>query len=506
MLAVWITFVLFSWNVFTSVGSVARNPSTVILFAVNGFRWNYMSKDDTPNMDLIAKKGVKAPYVENVFPTVSMSNLYTIVTGLYPESHGIIADEMFDPDFNAVFHNSNNESRWWAGGEPIWVTNQKKGYKSGVSFWPGYDVEIRGYLPTFSTSETKYSKPFVYPYANRMPAKEQIEMAIKWLTADDPPTFIALYFMEPYLTGQRFGPGAPEVKEAIRNFDKNVTGYLLERLRQVGRLDDVNLILSSDHGMMAYNTSNFVDFDDIVNASTYKVWSGNAAFLTIEPQPGNDWYVYKNLKAAQNKTLLFEVYKKEDVPDSLHFKDNRRIGSIIVIMKEGWFIRSTNLPSGPQPEGVIKGGHGYRNSIKDMFPFFIARGPAFNEDMLSPPFELTDIYPLVCEILGIEASSHNGSLSRVKKLLREQPLQVPTTDSSPKGEKKPFPKNKNKNQRRGNDMVKIAGLTILGFSASVSLVASLLLSIRWCNRRKRPQKSLVKNEERQELHLTEEAS
>lgn len=254
--------------------------------------------------------------------------------------------------------------------------------------------------------------------------------------------------------------------------------------------------------MIAYNTSNFVDFDDIVNASTYKVWSGNAAFFTIESQPGNDWYVYKNLKDAQNKTLLFEVYKKEDVPDGLHFKDNRRIGSIIVIMKEGWFIRSTNLPPGPQPEGVIKGGHGYRNSIKDMFPFFIARGPAFKEDMLSPPFELTDIYPLVCEILGIEASSHNGSLSRVKKLLREQSLLVPTTDSSPKGEKKPLPTNKNKNQQIGNDIVKIAGLTILGFAASVSLVASLLLSIRWCNRRKRRQKSLVENESKRDKNCS----
>lgn len=502
-----ITFALFSLNalIFGFVGSVARDPSTVILLALEGFRRDYMSEADTPNMDFIAETGVKAPYVENVFPTVAMPNLYTIVTGLYPESHGIIADKMFDPVLKAKFDSSNNESEWWNDGEPIWVTNQKQGFKSGVCFWPGYDAVIRGYIPTFSSSETKYGKPFVYPYANIMPAKEQIDMAIKWLSADDPPTFIALYFMETDLTGRLYGPGTPEVKAAIRNFDANVTGYLSDELRKIDLFDKVNIIFTSDHGMIPYNTSNFVDFDAIVNASTYEIWSGNAAFATIEPHPGEESYVYENLKDAQRKTLLFEVYKKEDVPESLHFKHNRRIGSIVIIMKEGWYIRSSKIPLAPQPEGVIRGGYGYNNSIENMFPFFIARGPAFQKNMLSPPFELTDIYPLICEILGIEPSSHNGSLARVNGLLRERSLRIPTTNSPPRSEKASPPEKKITKQRNGNNIVKIAGFTILGFAAVVFLVASPLLTIRWCNRRKRPQKSLVENEEIQALQ-TEEAT
>lgn len=502
-----LTFALLSLNafVFALVSSASKNNSTVILIALDGFRWDYMSKADTPYMDFIAETGVKAPYVKNVFPTVTMPNLYTIVTGLYPESHGLIANEMFDPEFKAIFNSSNNEPRWWNGGEPVWVTNQKQGYKSGVCFWPGYDVRIRGYFPSLSSNGTKYSKPFVYPHENTMPAKEQIDLAIKWLTADDPATFVALYFLDADIAGHGFGPDSSEVKDAIQKFDVNVIGYLLEQLRQVALLQEVNIIVTSDHGILPYNTSNFVNVDNFVNASTYEAWSWNKAFFTIQPHPEQDSYVYENLKKAQRSTQLFEVYKKEDVPENLHFKHNGRIASIVGLMKEGWYVRSSKIPEVPQPDAVIRGEYGYSNSIKDMYPFFIARGPAFKENLLSETFELTDIYPLMCDILGIEPASHNGSLSRVKRLLKEPTPSPPTTGSSPLGKTESPSENNNGKQRKGNKIVKIAGFAILGFAAFVCSVASILLTVRWFKRRNRPRKTLVENEEVQGLQ-TEEAT
>ena len=179
-----LTFAALSLHVFVFllVSSTPRKESTVILLALDGFGWDYMSKADTPNMDFIVNTWVKAPFLKHVFPTVTTPNVCTVVTGLYPESHGLIANEMFDPVFRAIFDSSNNESRWW----DAWVTNQKQGFKSGACYWHGYDVEIRGYFPSFNCNETKYSKPFVYPYEYRMPVKERIDKVIEWLTADDP--------------------------------------------------------------------------------------------------------------------------------------------------------------------------------------------------------------------------------------------------------------------------------------------------------------------------------
>ena len=484
MLAERLLFVYLTWHI-CFVSSTAASNSTVILIALDGFRWDFISKASTPNLDFIAGGGVKAKYVENVFPTVAMPNLYTIVTGLYPESHGIIANEMFDPDFNATFLRSNNETRWWDGAEPIWVSNQKQGFKSALSYWPGYDVNIGGYLPSFSSDDAKYSKPFVSK-DNLMPEKERIDLVMKWLTMKAPPNFIAMYFAEPGRTGHTYGPDSPKTENAIEESDSAVVGYLVEKLRKANLLDKVNVIFTSDHGLAKYNTSDFVNFDDIVNASSYELWAGNGAFLTLEPHSGQKGYVYDRLKEREGNPKRFKVYMKEDVPEKLHFKKNRRIGSVVVLMEKGWYARSSKMSTN-LTEGMIKGGQGYSTEDEDMYPFLIARGPAFKKNFSSDSFKLLDIYPMICEILGIKPAPNNGSLARVKQLFGE-PFATPTTPRE-------TTESSTSKQKDGNNIVKIVGFAIVGFAVVVFLVASILLTVRWCKRDEQSKKTWMESEE-----------
>ena len=54
-----------------------------------------------------------------------------------------------------------------------------------------------------------------------------------------------------------------------------------------------------------------------------------------------------------------------------------------------------------------------------MHPFFIAHGPAFKSGYTSPAFNNTDIYPLLCHLLGIAPHPNNGSLENIKHILQE---------------------------------------------------------------------------------------
>lgn len=49
-------------------------------------------------------------------------------------------------------------------------------------------------------------------------------------------------------------------------------------------------------------------------------------------------YVYKTLKNVAN----VDVYKKNDIPESLHYKNNVRIGNLIVVTKIGYALYITN--------------------------------------------------------------------------------------------------------------------------------------------------------------------
>ena len=209
---------------------IALSQPTVILISYDGFRWDYMEKVHTPNLDLIAKSGVKAKHLINTFVTKTFPNHFTLVTGLYEESHGIVGNTFFDPVFNETFFISSKnylDSKWW-NGEPVWITNQKAFKKSAVVFWPGSEVKIEGHYPTH-----------YLPYDKSLSFEKRVDYIFKMLENDDPPSFLAAYFNEPDHTGHKFGPNSPEVGSVIQRMD-NVTGYLLENLRNRGLLNQVS--------------------------------------------------------------------------------------------------------------------------------------------------------------------------------------------------------------------------------------------------------------------------
>lgn len=45
-------------------------------------------------------------------------------------------------------------------------------------------------------------------------------------------------------------------------------------------------------------------------------------------------------------------------------------------------------------------------------------GPAFKKNFTIETFNSVDIYPLMCHILGVEPAPNNGSMDKVKTLLR----------------------------------------------------------------------------------------
>src|ERR1700741_552799 len=69
---------------------------TVILISFDGFRWDYPSKMPTPNLRRLMARGVHARNLIPVFPSKTFPNHYSIVTGLYPGHHGIVANNIFN--------------------------------------------------------------------------------------------------------------------------------------------------------------------------------------------------------------------------------------------------------------------------------------------------------------------------------------------------------------------------------------------------------------------------
>src|ERR1700733_3671976 len=70
----------------------------VVLVSLDGFRYDYAVKYGATNLEQIAADGASAPDgMIPSFPSITFPNHLSIVTGLYPEHHGIIENNFYDP-------------------------------------------------------------------------------------------------------------------------------------------------------------------------------------------------------------------------------------------------------------------------------------------------------------------------------------------------------------------------------------------------------------------------
>ncbi|XP_012942288.1 ectonucleotide pyrophosphatase/phosphodiesterase family member 5 [Aplysia californica] len=370
----------------------------VLLVSMDGFRHDYLTKANTPNFDAMIRAGVTMPYLNNTFVTNTFPNHYTLATGLYTESHGIVANHMYDPDFDAFFNPGNSEPRWWDGGEPIWITAVKAGLKAGTFFWPGSEVEIQGLRPT----EWR-------PYDESVPFLLRVNTTVDWLESGF--DLGVLYMHEPDKSGHRVGPDSPNLVPVIERMD-NVLGHIIEQLELRGIKDEVNLIVTSDHGMTNVDLDKkLIDVTDYANSSLLLSVVDQGSTAEIRAQVNKS----RELQAALSGVEHMQVWLKEDIPERFHLKHNRRVMDVFALADEGWSITDNATRRRARP---YVGDHGYDNYLPNMKPFFIAMGPAFKSGKTVEPISNLDVYSLVCHLLDITPAPNNGSLDRASPLLQ----------------------------------------------------------------------------------------
>lgn len=381
-----------------------RERPKLLLLSFDGFRWDYIYRVPTPNFRSLMDEGVMVKQVESAYITKTFPNHYTLVTGLYAETHGIVANEMYDPVLNRSFSmetDSMYESRWWEEAVPLWVTIQKAGGRSGAAMWPGSDVKIHG----------KFPNQYLL-YNSSVSFETRVERIIEWFSApkEEAVDFGVLYWEDPDESGHQLGPQSPLMDAVIAGIDEKL-GFLMNELKKAGLFEKVNLIVTSDHGMAQLYNDNIIELDEYVSRDLY-TWVDKSPVVGILPKEGMLEVVYSKLKDA-NPNMV--VYKKEDIPEHFHYRHNSRIMPILIEAKEGWTIMQNR--TGP----FMLGNHGYDNTLRSMQPVFVARGPAFRQNYVKTSMRSVDLYPLMCHILAIRPLPNNGSLLNVRDLLSPEP-------------------------------------------------------------------------------------
>lgn len=142
-----------------SNGTHSFHPTTIIT-SLDGFKPSYL--DAHPNLlqNLMSlgnsSMGIRAESMQPCFPTLTFPNHWSMMTGLYPESHGIIANNFWNEDKGMEFTYTSREHSWdgdWWWGEPMWSVAERAGRISANIMWLVLVLTERGETSSLSIGQ-----------------------------------------------------------------------------------------------------------------------------------------------------------------------------------------------------------------------------------------------------------------------------------------------------------------------------------------------------------------
>jgi predicted AlkP superfamily pyrophosphatase or phosphodiesterase len=386
-------------------GFATAGKSHVILVSFDGFRADYLDRYPTPGFERVMRAGTRAKALLPVFPTKTFPNHFTLVTGLYTEHHGIVANSFWDPARRQTYALGDQETvtdGTWYRGEPIWVTAEKQGVKAACFFWPGSEAEIGGVRPTYWNT-----------YDHDIPNAERVDRVLEWLRLPElaRPRMITLYFSDVDSASHEFAPLTPGTATAVNEVDAALV-RLLDGLRSVPVRDDVYLVLVSDHGMAETGLDRITALNTLIDTRDMTIAdAGPTANLHIPGGAARAAQVRDELNAKLNHG---RAYLRSEVPERLHYRADPRIGDVVVIMDEHYMVSRERRDRPPA------GMHGWDPAVPSMHGIFLVSGPGIPGGATVGPVEAIDVYPFLAELLGITPAKRiDGRPGRIRQALSQ---------------------------------------------------------------------------------------
>jgi arylsulfatase A-like enzyme len=276
-------------------------------------------------------------------------------------------------------------------------------------FWPGSEAAIKEVRPTF------WNK-----YDGSVPNATRVKTVLDWLRLPDErrPHLITLYFSDIDSASHNNPLDSEAIFAATKAVD-DALGVLLDGLDALPLRDRIFLLLTSDHGMAETTKDRVIALSSLIDTPGIRPgFSGPTTSLHVEGGIEGATRVRDQLNERLQQRGV--AYLRKDLPERYQVRNNPRFGDVVVVMNEGWFLAATVLT-----RALIQsrwGEHGWDNALPSMQALFLISGPGIPAGGVSPPVENVDVYPLMTELLGLQAAKDiDGRAGRLLTALKNAP-------------------------------------------------------------------------------------
>ena len=427
---------LVSFSPFLSAQKMAEH---VVIISIDGFRPDFYLDPSwsTVNMRQLASKGVCAESVRGIFPSVTYPSHTTLITGCFPDKHGIYFNTAISPEGNPggwIYQFSKIKT------ETLWEAARKAGITTASVSWPvSVDAPYIDYnIPEFWSFEN----PMDRREATRLHATprglfeetskyatgemEMNDFNLTSLSMDENLSRIAGYILRKYKPGlltihlpntdgaeHKQGRTGELVSRTIAGADHAVS-VIVDALTKAGIFEKTAIIITGDHGFVTTHTAIapnvWLTEKGVIKGVAKKAYffsAGGSAFLHLKDK--NDSATLELIRSMlrtlpESQKEMFRVISRSEMdrfgadPDAV----------LALSANEGFCF--SNKTDGPLLTAANGGKHGYFPDFPDISTGFIGYGPGFKQGVVIPAFGLEDVAPTAAYLLGIRMNKTDGTV------------------------------------------------------------------------------------------------
>jgi predicted AlkP superfamily pyrophosphatase or phosphodiesterase len=416
----------------------------VVLISIDGGAAFHLDNPrlEIPNIRQLIATGAWADGgSETVFPSVTHPSHNTLITGVYPQKHGVFANDLVrGPAGDLVPGNTLPRSEIILS-KTIFDTAKQKGLTTASFMWPetvedksidynfinrtqpgGARVLIRN---AFTQELEKDGVPVSLFDRFRTEGNwDGMSDAVTAMAACDvirkhQPNLLAIHLVETDEAQHHLGP-ASEVAHAEFTKVDHYIGQIVRALKDAGIYDQTTVIVGADHG--------FATILHEINIRPYFVEAGLenkvrfyggrwAPFLRLTPafDPKTDQAKLDGVLARIGKELhVLRIYRSAEFPEALkipRFEDSDRIRGQFLLVADFdtqlvWTQDSdTSWRKVTKPEH----GHGYLPFRSEMYPMLVMSGSGIRKGVKIGHVRNVDVAPTISTLLGLPMLDFDGA-------------------------------------------------------------------------------------------------
>ncbi len=425
----------------------------VILVSIDGWAHHYFDdpKCHMPAVKALAASGVRAKRMECSFPTVTWTNHTTLVTGVHPGKHGVLANEYFDraqrkkipliPD--PIFNKEEIVKT-----PTIYDAVKAAGMTTAGVIWPASRgaKTLDWTVPDVFGQELfeKYGTPSLLEDARA--AGIPIEKQMAWCKMGNPgkamrdymysllathiikkhkPNFLALHLVSLDAFEHAHGRQVPEAYWAANDSDNRVAD-LVRATEEAGIRDKTTFVITTDHGFVTYtksiNPNAALKQEGLVksvlgkslapDSQVFAMAEGGACFVYVLDE-ANRGDILKRITPKLAKLEGVEgVVEEKEFDSKLHHitadKDGRE-PDLVLLAADGYtFTDSLADNDVIIPNDPPKGAHGHFQLDGNLHGCFVISGAGVKKGEVLDEIKNIDVTPTMAKLLGVPFPGADG--------------------------------------------------------------------------------------------------